>query len=197
MKDIDTLVKYALNDNIKAPQELNEDLVKKFYERRASKHMRPKFAAAIAVPLVLAIAGTGAYAVSKSGYFRDRTNIFGTVTGSVYENANDEINVSLGYDPGTITVKVVFSDPKAMPYREFETIALKDFSITDQTDSSEVNCGEIMPAMINNGEAEIQIPAGELKSGSYRINISSFLGEKKADQPLEVKGQWTAAIDVQ
>lgn len=165
-------------------------------ERRVSRRMKPKFAAAVAVPLMLAIAGTGAYAVSKSGYFRDETNIFGTVTGSVYENANEEINVSLVYEPETITVKVVFSDPNAFPYREFETIDLNEFSVIDQTNGSEVSCGEIAPAMINNGEAELKIPVGKLDSGSYSVTVSSFLGEKKADQPLEVKGHWSAGIDI-
>jgi len=197
MKNIDLLVQYALKNEIKAPQELNENFIKEFSERRVSRAMKTKFAAAIAVPLMLAIAGTGAYAVSKSGFFRDKTNMFGTVTGSVYENADDEINVSLGYEPETFTVKVVFSDPNAFPYREFETIDLNGFSVTDQTDGSEVSCGEITPAMINNGTAEIKIPVGNLKSGSYALTVSSFLGEKKANQPLEVKGHWTAAIDVQ
>ncbi|WP_295077050.1 hypothetical protein [Ruminococcus sp.] len=198
MKDIDLLVQYALKNEEKAPQELNDDFIKEFSERRVSRAMKPKFpAAAVAVPLMLAIAGTGAYAVSKSGYFRDKTTMFGTVTGSVYENADNEINVSLGYEPETITVKVVFSDPDSLPYRDFETIDLNEFGITDQTDGSAVSCGEIIPAMIKNGEAEIRIPVGKLKSGSYAIAVSSFLGGKKADQPLEVKGHWTAAIDVQ
>lgn len=196
MKNIDLLVQYALKNKIKAPQELNEDFIREFSERRVSRRMKPKFAAAVAVLLMLAIAGTGAYAVSKSGYFRDETNIFGTVTGSVYENANEEINVSLVYEPETITVKVVFSDPNAFPYREFETIDLNEFSVTDQTNGSEVSCGEIAPAMINNGEAELKIPVGKLDSGSYSVTVSSFLGEKKADQPLEVKGHWSAGIDI-
>ena len=196
MKNIDLLVQYALKNEIKAPQELNENFIKEFSERRVSRRMKPKFAAAVAVPLMLAIAGTGAYAVSKGGYFRDETNLFGTVTGSVYENANEEINVSLVYEPETITVKVVFSDPNAFPYREFETISLNEFSVIDQTDGSEVNCGEIVPAMINSGQAEIKIPVGKLKSGSYSVTVSSFLGEKKADQPLEVKGHWSAGIDI-
>lgn len=196
MKNIDLLVQYALKNKIKAPQELNEDFIREFSERRVSRRMKPKFAAAVAVSLMLAIAGTGAYAVSKSGYFRDETNIFGTVTGSVYENANEEINVSLVYEPETITVKVVFSDPNAFPYREFETIDLNEFSVTDQTNGSEVSCGEIAPAMINNGEAELKIPVGKLDSGSYSVTVSSFLGEKKADQPLEVKGHWSAGIDI-
>jgi hypothetical protein len=196
MKNIDLLVQYALKNKIKAPQELNEDFIREFSERRVSRRMKPKFAAAVAVPLMLAIAGTGAYAVSKGGYFRDETNIFGTVTGSVYENANEEINVSLVYEAETITVKVVFSDPNAFPYREFETIDLNEFSVTDQTNGSEVSCGEIAPAMINNGEAELKIPVGKLDSGSYSVTVSSFLGEKKANQPLEVKGHWSAGIDI-
>lgn len=196
MKNIDLLVQYALKNEIKAPQELNEDFIKKFSERRVSRRMKPKFAAAVAVPLMLAIAGTGAYAVSKSGYFRDKTNMFGTVTGSVYENADEEINVSLGYEPEIITVKVVFSDPNAFPYREFETVDINEFSVTNQKNGSEVSCGEIAPAMINNGEAELKIPVGKLDSGSYSVTVSSFLGEKKADQPLEVKGHWSAGIDI-
>ena len=196
MKNIDLLVQYALKNEIKAPQKLNEDFIKKFGERRVSRRMKPKFAAAVAVPLMLAIAGTGAYAVSKSGFFRDKTNMFGTVTGSVYENADEEINVSLGYEPEIITVKVVFSDPNAFPYREFETVDINEFSVTNQTNGSEVSCGEIAPAMINNGEAELKIPVGKLDSGSYSVTVSSFLGEKKADQPLEVKGHWSAGIDI-
>lgn len=196
MKDIDLLVQYALKNEIKAPQELNENFIKEFSERRVSRHMKPKFAAAVAVPLMLAIAGTGAYAVSKNGYFRDKTNVFGTVTGETYENASEEIDIQAKYDSEAFDVKVVFKDPNAAPYKYEETLDIGSFTVIAQEDGSEVVCGEVEPVAVNGGTAELKIPVGELKSGSYSICISSFIGGKKAEQPLEIKGNWSLGIDI-
>lgn len=197
MKNIDDLIRIALSTAPEAPQAMNDSFIKDFSARSAHRSIKPKLVASAAIPLALAIAGTGAYAGSKSGFFRDKTTILGTITGETYENATDEIDFSLSYSADTIKVKLVFTEPDIMPYKILETVKLDDFSITAQSDDSEIVCGDITSAAINNGTAELLIPVGELKTGSYSFVLNSVIGEKKAEQPLKISGSWSAGFEVQ
>jgi len=41
-----------------------------------------------------------------------------------------------------------------------------------------------------NGKITVAIPLETLESGSYKLIVDSFVGGSKADQPLEIHGNW-------
>ena len=51
-------------------------------------------------------------------------------------------------------------------------------------------------AQVVSGQASIPLELGDLESGIYLVNITSFLAEKKADQPLTISGCWQASLEI-
>ena len=43
---------------------------------------------------------------------------------------------------------------------------------------------------IVNGKAVMTVSLGGIDNGDYKLLISSFVGAKKADQPLKISGDW-------
>ena len=157
MKDFDEIIRESLLDSPKMNEELNRTMIRE-YEKRTSKQKRSrKWIAAVAVPALLALTGAGVYAASENGFFRDKTNMFGTVTGLTYENATAEIG------------------------------------------SCEIDCTgfDTEPANITTDKATLVIPTGTLQAGTYQLTLNAFTGEKKADAPLDILGNWNVEFTVE
>ena len=175
MKDFDEIIRESLLDSPKMNEELNRTMIRE-YEKRTSKQKRSrKWIAAVAVPALLALTGAGVYAASENGFFRDKTNMVGTVTGLTYENATAEIGVS-----------AVYADN-----------AVKNMTLTGA--SCEIDCTgfDTEPANITTDKATLVIPTGTLQAGTYQLTVSSFTGEKKADAPLDILGNWNEEFTVE
>ena len=43
---------------------------------------------------------------------------------------------------------------------------------------------------VANGQASIVLELNELATGSYKLIVTAFVSEKKADQPLNISGTW-------
>lgn len=56
--------------------------------------------------------------------------------------------------------------------------------------------GSVPAAQVVNGQASIPLELGDLESGIYLLNITAFVAEKKADQPLTISGCWQASLDI-
>lgn len=141
--------------------------------------------------LCFALAGTGALAFGKlQGYFRDRKNPVGAVTGTVYEDADDEIAVSAEYRDGSVIAVIEFMDPDAFPYRELEMIRITEYIIRDEA-GKEIKGKESQPVQITAGTAEIVLP--EAGRGSVLV-ITEMEGMKKADAPLVICGHWECPV---
>ncbi len=41
-----------------------------------------------------------------------------------------------------------------------------------------------------NGKVTFEIPLDDIASEEYELVINEFIGSKKADQPLPIKGEW-------
>lgn len=144
--------------------------------------------AALAVCLsisVTALAATG----TLRGFFRDITNWQGAVVGTSYEQATDEIDVNVSGNDEELTVLATFVDPQIFPYREVEMLGIAEYCIVD-TNGKTVSKGAAASAEVVNGRAAVSIQLDDLDSGSYRLMISAFVGEKKAEQPLNINGNW-------
>lgn len=144
--------------------------------------------AVLAVCLSLSVTALAAAGTLK-GFFRDITNWQGAVVGTSYEQATDEIVVNVTANGEELTVLATFVDPQIFPYREVEKLGIASYCIVD-TNGKTVSKGAASSAEVVNGCTAISIRLDDLDSGSYRLMISAFVGEKKAEQPLNIIGNW-------
>lgn len=144
--------------------------------------------AALAVCLSISVTALAATGTLK-GFFRDITNWQGAVVGTSYEQATDEIDVNVTANGEELTVMATFADPQIFPYREVEKLGIAAYCIVD-TNGKTVSEGAAASAKVVNGRAAVSIQLDDLDSGSYRLMISAFVGEKKAEQPLNINGNW-------
>ena len=144
--------------------------------------------AVLAVCLSLSVTALAAAGTLK-GFFKDITNWQGAVVGTSYEQATDEIVVNVTANGEELTVLATFVDPQIFPYREVEKLGIVSYCIVD-TNGKTVSEGAESSAEVVNGCTAISIRLDDLDSGSYRLMISAFVGEKKAEQPLNINGNW-------
>ena len=199
MKDFDEIIRESLLDSPKMNEELNRTMIRE-YEKRTSKQKRSrKWIAVVAVPALLALTGAGVYAASENGFFRDKTNMVGTVTGVTYENATAEIGVSAVYADDNVNVTLDFLKANVPPYTEIETIRLYGKNMTLTGASGKIDCTgfDTEPANITTDKATLVIPTGTLQAGTYQLTLNAFTGEKKADAPLDILGNWNMEFTVE
>lgn len=144
----------------------------------------------VIVALCLALSATAiAASGTLNGYFRDITNWQGAIVGTSYEQATDEIGMEVTVNGNELTVLVTFVDPQAFPYREVEKLGIAAYKILDAT-GSVAKEGAAESTEIVNGRASIRIKLDGIESGSYKLVVTAFVGEKKAEQPLNIHGNW-------
>ena len=198
MKDFDEIIRESLLDSPEMNEELNRTMIREF-EKRTGKKKSRRWIGALVIPAVLAMMGAGVYAASENGFFRDKTNMVGTVTGVTYENATAEIGVSAVYADDNVNVTLDFLKADIPPYTEIETIRLygKNMTLTDASNKIDCKGFDTEPANITTDKATLVIPTGTLQAGNYQLTISSFTGEKKADAPLDILGNWNVEFTVE
>jgi len=198
MKDFDEIIRESLLDSPEMNEELNRTMIREF-EKRTGKKKSRRWIGALVIPAVLAMMGAGVYAASENGFFRDKTNMVGTVTGVTYENATAEIGVSAVYADDNVNVTLDFLKANVPPYTEIETIRLYGKNMTLTGASCEIDCTgfDTEPANITTDKATLVIPTGTLQAGTYQLTLSAFTGEKKADAPLDILGNWNVEFTVE
>ena len=143
--------------------------------------------AVLAVCLTLSVTALAESGVLK-GYFADVTNFTGAVIGSTYEQADDEINLSVTVNGGELTVTAAYVDAENPPFIA-EKLGIAEYRITD-SEGNAVMQGTVPSSEIVDGQAEITIDLTGVESGIYRLEITSFVAESKADAPMPVNGVW-------
>ena len=198
MKDFDEIIRESLLDSPEMNEELNRTMIREF-EKRTGKKKSRRWIGALVIPAVLAMMGAGVYAASENGFFRDKTNLVGTVTGVTYENATAEIGVSAVYADDNVNVTLDFLKANVPPYTEIETIRLYGKNMTLTGASCEIDCTgfDTEPANITTDKATLVIPTGTLQAGTYQLTLNAFTGEKKADAPLDILGNWNVEFTVE
>lgn len=142
-------------------------------------------AAVIALCLCASVA-----AANHFGAFKDVTNWTGAVTGTEYVQATDEIEVNAVAEQGTLTITATFLTPATAPYSEQEAFTVGNYQIVDASGDVVVDGEGIDFVEIVDGQAIMTISLDGIDSGEYKLLISSFVGSKKADQPLKISGDW-------
>lgn len=159
---------------------------------------RFKKTAAVALAAALFICfALGAAAAGRHGFFSDIVNWNGAVIGTQYENAANEIDAEvISAENGVITVSAALLRADAFPYREIENLGIGSYKIVDAEGNAAAEGENTEFAEIANGKAEIKISAEGIAEGKYKLIISSFVGVKKADQPLKIYGEWECEFAV-
>lgn len=131
-----------------------------------------------------------AAAAENSGLFKDIINWKRDIVGAEYEQASDEIKVNVISGENEIIVCAEIINPTVVPYSELETLGIDKYKIVNMSGKVivEENCTEHFEAV--NGKAEIKIPMENISGGDYKLVITAFVGGKKADQPLPIRGTW-------
>lgn len=178
-----------------ALQFLDDDLLLQTESLRNRKQggipMKKRLSVLIAAALITTLCCVTAFAAVSGGWFADVKNGFGAVTGTEYHNATEEISVTAEADNSLLTVHVTFLAPEQFPYREVETLRIGDYTIGD------LHGTETEAVPIGNGTAQLTVPIGDLPAGEYTLSIEQFIGEKKAEQPLPIYGDWECKFTVE
>lgn len=150
-----------------------------------------KLVAIAAVVAVLLSISVSAIATDGFGIYKEKKNLSGTIVGGVYEQATNEIQLETLSDGDFITVSATILEADRAPYFSFDTIRVGVYRIVD-SDGAVVSQGEgTERVVITDGAFEVKIP---FDGNGYKLCIDSFVGESKADQPLEIKGEWECVI---
>ena len=147
---------------------------------------------AAALCLSLSVTALAATDILK-GFFRDITDYRGAVVGTSYEQATDEIDMTATVNGDELTVLATFADPQMFPYREAEKLGIAVYRIVD-VNGKVVKESAADSVEVISGQAEITIKLADLDSGSYKLIVTAFVSEKKADQPLNINGSWECAF---
>ncbi len=148
--------------------------------------------AALSVFVCFSIVGAAAV---KNGFFKDVTRGNGTVVGTTYEQASEEIGVNVTVDENELTVSVTMLTPDKPPYSELEEFGIRSYQITDMSGNVVIKGADTELSQISNGQTEIKISLEGIESGNYKLVIYKYVGCSKADQPLEINGVWECEFD--
>lgn len=165
---------------------------------RKELSMKKHFTKATALAAVLALCiciPLGAMASGKTGFFRDKVNHIGAITGQTYENATEEIHVTAEAAGDTLLVTAEFLQPAKAPYFVLDSLSLVGYSLDGEEKDenglirAEATMKNIVP--ITDNKATFSLP---LKPGATKLHITSFEGGAKAEQPLTISGNWEITI---
>lgn len=177
----------ARNCNIQISKAMGEHTMKNHKTKPFFRKGAAVFAA-LAICLSLTVTALAAPGVLQ-GFFRDITGYFGAVVGTSYEQATDEIHMDVAVNGDELTVLAAFSNPQMAPYRYAEKLGIAAYRIVDANGDAAAG-GAVESTEIINGQAAIHIKLEGIDSGSYKLIVTAFFTEKKADQPLNINGVW-------
>lgn len=153
------------------------------------KRIRRMPRALIAAALVLCIGLPVGMAATNTGFFRDVTNWQGAITGTVYEQATNEIAVIVTAEADALMVEADFLKPDAAPYFTFETFALGAYEIRDAAGEVVAEGESSESSAVSDSGATLTVPFVS-EAGAYTLVIENFVGSRKGDQPLPITGHW-------
>lgn len=188
---------------IEMPSDMKKEILENCYAEIERKNYgmkqlfrKPAFALPVLVLCLSLVGFTTVAAVGKlSGFFKDITSPFGTVTGTEYLDATDEIEISVDCDSDQMKIELTFVDPDAAPYNELDSITVSDWKIDDSQGKEVMKNIEVKMAGIENSKAILALSLDSLPKGSYKLIINEFTGSKKTDSPLRISGTWIVSFE--
>lgn len=188
-------------NKIEMPKEMRERVIKncviEMEEKTMRKNTSKKFLGrpVVAVAsLVLCLCLTGVTALAATGklqgFFKDITDWKGAVTGTAYEQATDEVELSVALVADELAVAVTMLKPEEAPYSSFETFGIESYKIVDLAGSVIAEGEATALAEVVDGKVNVNISLDNISSGEYKLIVNKMVGSAKADQPLVISGTW-------
>jgi len=191
--------KQNMSNEVKLNNEkMNHKLEK---SRMNSKHKNRFFKQPliVAATFVLCICLTGITTLAATGklqgFFKDIKNWNGAITGITYEQATDEITVSIEEAAEELSILVIIKEPDNIPYVYSEQFGINDYKIEDMSGKVIINESSYQERTTFNHQMSFNIPLNQIESGKYKLVIEQFVSEKKADQPLIINGNWECEFE--
>lgn len=188
---------------IEMPKDMQQRMIENCYIETEKKNMSKMFkrpmvtvaslALCICVTGVTALAATG----KLEGYFKDIKRWDGAVVGTSYEQATEEVEVSIINVTDQLIVKITMLDPNVAPYSETDMLGIEEYKITDANDNTIVENEELKTAIVESDSVIVTVPVKNLSEGEYTLVVSKLVSEKKADQPLSLSGTWECDFVIQ
>jgi len=191
----------AAAESVRMPGEMKRRIVRNCKEELMNsgkesvmKHIRMRKTAAVALALAVCLSLTVAAVAAPNalkGFFRDVTDWRGAVVGTSYEQASDEIRMNVSVNGEELMVLASFVDPQMAPYRYAQWLGIAEYEIVGAKGKT-VQKGAAESTEVINGHVAIPIYLENLESGSYKLVVTAFVEEAKAEQPLPLHGHWEA-----
>ena len=142
--------------------------------------------------LVVCVISVGAVVANHFRGFKDVTK--GTaVVGTVYDEATERVKLDAEVKDNLI-VSAEFVEFNKPPYTEIDVMDISSYKIVDSS-GKVVNEGTAKSTSdFENGKVSFELPLDNVASGEYKLVINEFVGSKKADQPLPIKGTWECSF---
>lgn len=187
-------------EEIKMPEEMKNRIIKNCYlqisnkeeytmkkTNRGFKKMLPLVAV-----MVVCVISVGAVVANHIRGFKDVTK--GTaVVGTVYEETTEMIKLDTEVKDNLIVSAEIIEYNKP-PYVELDIIDINSYKILDNSGKAVKEGSAKSISTFENGKVSFEIPLNDIVSGEYKLVINEFVGSKKADQPLPIKGTWECSF---
>lgn len=189
--------------NVAMPDEMKERIIKKCTaelckkeENKMKKIFKKPVAIVVAVVACICLSVTALAASGQlDGFLENITNWNGAITGEVYKQATKEIKVTVVPIENQLVVNTEFVKADKPPYNVQEFLQIGTYKILDSNGNVVIEGNTSEAVEITDGIAEMKISTEGLESGSYTLVISSFVGSKKAEQPLNIFGDWVCEFE--
>ena len=159
----DMKVRITANCNLKLSETENITMTKK---TKTTFFKKPVVAvASLALCLFFTSVTVLAASGQLKGFFKDITNWTGAVTGTSYEQATDEINISVVSVTDELTVLATMVNADVAPYRYFEEFGIQSFVVKDMFNKVVLKGNAAIMSKIADGQANVKIPLENLAPG--------------------------------
>ena len=164
---------------------------------KTSKRVMKPMAAVATMVICVGLVGVTALATSGKlqGFFKDITRWDGAVVGTSYEQATDEIQLSVIGESDKLIVTAEFVNRDIAPYFTFEKFGIENYELVDANGNVVVEDAKTELVEIVEGKTTFEFPVSGLGGGNFKLVVSSFVGSAKADQPLVMSGNWECEFE--
>ena len=192
-------------EKIEMPDEMQNRIIRncrasavhKMEETTMRNRVNFNFKKVVSIAAVIALCLCASVAAANHfGHFKDVTDWTGAVTGTEYEQATNEIEVRAVAEEGVLTITATFLSPDTAPYSEEEAFCVGNYQIVDASGDVVVDGEGNDFVEIVDSQAVMTVSLDGIDHGDYKLLISSFVGSKKADQPLKISGNWESNFTI-
>lgn len=185
-------------ENVFMAKNISADTNKQSAKKSTGRKWTRIATVAAAVTLCLGLGGITVMAASGKleGFFADVTRWDGAVVGETYEQATEEIAVSASVSGDSLVVNAVLLKAGEAPYAFIESVNVQTYCIVNAEGETLVEGTSNEKAAITDGMVSFKLPLDELERGNYTLIITEFVGTKKAEQDLPIKGYWECEFEL-